>query len=220
MRLLLIEDDEMIAAAMQDGLRQGGYGVDWARDGREAELALAGTPYDLLLLDLGLPRKSGLEVLRAVRAQGNTVPVLIVTARDAISDRVEGLDAGADDYLVKPFDLDELSARVRALLRRRAGRAEPLLRHRSLTLNPATHEVALAGKPLSLSGREFALLQALLERPGALLSRSQLEEKVYGWGEEVESNTIEVYIHSLRRKLGPGFIRTVRGVGYGIAEAP
>ena len=220
MRLLLVEDDEMIAAAMQDGLRQGGYSVDWARDGREAELALAGTPYDLLLLDLGLPRKSGLEVLRAVRAQGDSVPVLIVTARDAISDRVEGLDAGADDYLVKPFDLDELSARVRALLRRRAGRAEPLLRHRSLTLNPATHEVTLEGKPLALSGREFALLQALLERPGALLSRSQLEEKVYGWGEEVESNTIEVYIHSLRRKLGPGFIRTVRGVGYGIAEAP
>ncbi len=220
MRLLLVEDDEMIAAAMQDGLRQGGYSVDWARDGREAELALAGAPYDLLLLDLGLPRKSGLEVLRAARARGNTVPVLIVTARDAVSDRVEGLDAGADDYLVKPFDLDELSARVRALLRRRGGRAEPLLRHRSLTLNPATHEVTLEGKPLALSGRELAILQALLERPGALLSRSQLEEKVYGWGEEVESNTIEVYIHSLRRKLGPGFIRTVRGVGYGIAEAP
>jgi two-component system, OmpR family, response regulator len=216
MRLLLVEDDEMIAAAMQDGLRQAGYTVDWARDGREAELGLADTPYDLLLLDLGLPRKSGLDVLRSVRARSNPIPVLIVTARDAVSDRVEGLDAGADDYLVKPFDLDELAARVRALLRRRTGRAEPLLRHGGLSLNPATHEVMLDDKPLALSGREFALLAALLERPGALLSRSQLEEKLYGWGEEIESNTIEVYIHSLRRKLGPGLIRNVRGVGYGI----
>jgi two-component system, OmpR family, response regulator len=216
MRLLLVEDDEMIAAAMQDGLRQAGYTVDWARDGREAELGLADTAYDLLLLDLGLPRKSGLDVLRSVRARSNPIPVLIVTARDAVSDRIEGLDAGADDYLVKPFDLDELAARVRALLRRRTGRAEPLLRHGGLSLNPATHEVMLDDKPLALSGREFALLAALLERPGALLSRGQLEEKLYGWGEEIESNTIEVYIHSLRRKLGPGFIRNVRGVGYGI----
>jgi two-component system response regulator QseB len=219
MRLLLVEDDEMIAAAMQDGLRQSGYTVDWARDGREAEVALAGAPYDLLLLDLGLPRKSGLEVLRSVRARQDAIPVLIVTARDAVSDRVEGLDAGADDYLVKPFDLDELGARVRALLRRRAGRAEPLLRRGGLTLNPATHEATLDGKPLALSGREFALLSALLERPGAVLSRGQLEEKLYGWGEEIESNTIEVYIHSLRRKLGSGFIRTVRGVGYGVGDA-
>ena len=216
MRLLLVEDDEMIAVAMQDGLRQAGYTVDWARDGREAELAVADASYDLLLLDLGLPRRSGLEVLRAVRARGDPVPVLIVTARDAVSDRVEGLDAGADDYLVKPFDLEELCARVRALLRRRVGRGEPLLRHAGLTLNPATHEVALDGNRVALSGREFALLAALLQRPGALLSRSQLEEKLYGWGEEIESNTIEVYIHSLRRKLGPGLIRTVRGVGYGL----
>jgi two-component system response regulator QseB len=219
MRLLLVEDDEMIAAGMSEGLRRAGYTVDQARDGREAELALMGAPYDLVLLDLGLPRKSGLEVLRGVRARGNAVPVLIVTARDAVSDRVEGLDAGADDYLIKPFDLDELAARVRALLRRGSGRADPVLRHGALTLNPVTHEVTLDGKALALSGREFALLEALLERPGALLSRARLEEKMYGWGEEVESNTIEVYIHSLRRKLGPRFIRTVRGVGYGIGGA-
>lgn len=218
MRLLLVEDDDMIAAGMGDGLRRAGYTVDWARDGVEAELALKATSYDLVLLDLGLPRKSGLELLRSLRARGDTTPVLIVTARDAVSDRVDGLDAGADDYLVKPFDLDELAARVRALLRRRSGRADPVLRWGQLELDPGTHAVTLEGKPIALSGREFALLEALLERPGALLSRTQLEEKVYGWGEEIESNTIEVYIHSLRKKLGAGFIRNVRGVGYGLGS--
>lgn len=216
MRLLLVEDDPMIGESAQKGLRQDGFAVDWVRDGQAAELALANGVYELVLLDLGLPRKSGLDVLSGLRIKGNAVPVLILTARDAVPDRVKGLDRGADDYLVKPFDLDELAARVRALLRRRAGRAEPLITHGDLTLNPATREASLAGKPLTLSAREFALLEALLDRPGAILSRAQLEERVYGWGEEVESNTVEVYVHSLRKKLGTRFIRNVRGVGYTI----
>jgi len=216
MRLLLVEDDPMIGESAQKGLRQDGFAVDWVRDGQAAELALANGVYELVLLDLGLPRKGGLDVLSGLRARGNAVPVLILTARDAVPDRVKGLDRGADDYLVKPFDLDELAARVRALLRRRAGRAEPLITHGDLTLNPATREAGLAGKPLTLSAREFALLEALLDRPGAILSRAQLEERVYGWGEEVESNTVEVYVHSLRKKLGTRFIRNVRGVGYTI----
>lgn len=216
MRLLLVEDDPMVGASVEKGLRQDGFAVDWVRDGRAAELALENDVYDLVVLDLGLPRKDGLDVLSGVRARGNTVPVLILTARDAVPDRVRGLDSGADDYLVKPFDLDELAARVRALLRRRAGRAEPLITQGDLALNPATREATLAGRPLALSAREFALLEALLERPGAILSRAQLEERIYGWGEEIESNTVEVYVHSLRKKLGTGFIRNVRGVGYTI----
>jgi two-component system response regulator QseB len=216
MRLLVVEDDPMIGESVQKGLRQDGFAVDWVRDGQAAELALANGVYELVLLDLGLPRKGGLDVLSGLRARGNAVPVLILTARDAVPDRVKGLDRGADDYLVKPFDLDELAARVRALLRRRAGRAEPLITHGNLTLNPATREASLAGKPLALSAREFALLEALLDRPGAILSRAQLEERVYGWGEEVESNTVEVYVHLLRKKLGTRFIRNVRGVGYTI----
>jgi two-component system response regulator QseB len=216
MRLLLVEDDQMIGSGIRAGLRQAGYVVDWARDGREADSALAADPYDLVLLDLGLPHKPGLDVLRSLRARGSDIPVVIVTARDAVTDRVAGLDAGADDYLVKPFDLDELAARIRALLRRRAGRAGPVIEHGALRLTPATHDATLDGTPLALSAREFALLEALLERPGMLLSRRQLEEKLYGWGEEVESNAVEVHIHSLRKKLGPGFIRNVRGVGYGV----
>lgn len=216
MRLLLVEDDPMIGESVQKGLRQDGFAVDWVRDGQAAELALANGVYELVLLDLGLPRKGGLDVLSGLRAKGNAVPVLILTARDAVPDRVKGLDRGADDYLVKPFDLDELAARVRALLRRRAGRSEPLITHGDLILNPATREASLAGKPLALSAREFALLEVLLDRPGAILSRAQLEERVYGWGEEVESNTVEVYVHSLRKKLGTRFIRNVRGVGYTI----
>jgi two-component system response regulator QseB len=170
--------------------------------------------YELVLLDLGLPKKDGLAVLRNLRARGERVPVLVLTARDSVSDRVTGLDAGADDYLVKPFSLEELAARIRALLRRDAGRAEPLVRVGAVTLNPATREVALDGKPVALSAREYALLEALAARPGAVLSRAQLEEKLYGWGQEVESNTVEVYIHSLRRKFGQQFIKNVRGVGY------
>jgi two-component system response regulator QseB len=218
MRVLLVEDDAMIGESVRKGLRQEGLAVDWVRDGLAAELALKNEVYDILLLDLGLPRKEGLAVLKSLRAAGNSIAVLILTARDAVADRVKGLDAGADDYLVKPFDLDELSARIRALLRRQSGRAEPLLQHGGLVLNPATHEAALNGVPLTLSAREFALLHALLERPGAVLSKAQIEEKLYGWNEEVESNIIEVYIHALRRKLGSDFIKNVRGVGYMIPK--
>ena len=220
MRLLLVEDDPMIGESVRLGLRQDGFAVDWARDGRDAELALDTEPYDLLLLDLGLPGKSGLDLLKGLRRRGNGIPVLILTARDAVADRVRGLDAGADDYLVKPFDLEEMAARIRALLRRRAGRSQPLIVHGALTLNPVTHEAACRGKPLLLSAREFALLEALLEKPGAVLSRARLEERLYGWDEEVESNAVEVHIHNLRKKLGPEIIRTVRGVGYMVAKIP
>jgi two-component system response regulator QseB len=214
MRLLLVEDDRMLGAGVQQGLRRAGHAVDWVRDGVEAESALATEPYDVVLLDLGLPRKGGLEVLRALRRRGATVPVLVLTAQDAVADRVAGLDAGADDYLVKPFDLDELAARVRALHRRRAGRSAPLLENGPLVLDPTGHEVRLDGAPVGLSAREFALLEALLERPGRPLSRTQLEERLYGWGEEVESNAVEVHVHALRRKLGAHWIKTLRGVGY------
>ena len=214
MRLLLVEDDSMIGDSVRQGLRQDGFTVDWVRDGRGAELALHNEVYDLLVLDLGLPKKDGLDVLKTLRHRGNRIPVLILTARDTVADRVKGLDAGADDYLVKPFDLDELAARIRALLRRQSGRAEPAIQFGDLRLNPATHEVTFQGKPLSLSAREFSLLEVFLDRPGMVLSREQLEEKLYGWGEEVQSNTVEVYIHALRRKLGQEFIKNVRGVGY------
>ena len=214
MRVLVVEDDPMIGRAVVNGMQDAGYAVDWVRDGAAAELALGHGAYDLALLDLGLPRKDGLEVLKSVRRARSDVPVLIITARDAVADRVQGLDTGADDYLVKPFDLDELSARVRALLRRKAGRAGPVIQIGALTINPATHEVSLDGKPIALSAREFALIHALAARPGVVFSRAQLEEKLYGWGHEVVSNTVEVYVHSLRRKLGAGFIRNVRGVGY------
>ena len=219
MRLLLVEDDPMIGASVQSGLRQDGYTVDWVRDGAAADLAVANGVYELILLDLGLPRKSGLELLVGLRKKGLAVPVLVITARDSVADRVKGLDAGADDYLVKPFSLDELSARIRALMRRQGGRASLVIEHGALSLNPATHEVALNGTPVKLSGREFALLHTLLEQPGVPLSRAQLEERLYGWDEEVESNTVEVYIHSLRRKLGAEWIRNVRGVGYRVPEA-
>ena len=220
MRLLLVEDDPMIGASVQSGLRQEGHSVDWVRDGAAAELAVANGVHELILLDLGLPRKSGLDLLAGLRRKEVSLPVLVITARDSVADRVKGLDAGADDYLVKPFDLDELSARIRALMRRQAGRVSPVIEHGPLTLNPATHEVTLNGSPVKLSGREFALLQALLEQPGVPLSRARLEDRLYGWNEEIESNTVEVYIHSLRRKLGAEWIRNVRGVGYRIAELP
>lgn len=219
MRVLFAEDDPMIGASVRQGLRQDGFAVDWVEDGRSAELALAERVHDAIVLDLGLPKRSGLEVLGAMRRRGDGRPVLILTARDAVADRVAGLDSGADDYVVKPFDLSELSARLRALLRRGSGRAEPVLAHGGLELNPATHEASLKGEPLALSPREFALLEALLSRPGAILSRAQLEDKLYGWNEPVESNAVEVHIHALRRKLGAEFIRNVRGVGWTVARS-
>lgn len=214
MRLLLVEDDAMIGETVLQVLRAEHYAVDWVRDGNMAEEALRTESYDLVLLDLGLPRRSGLEVLRALRARRNVVPVLVATARDAVGDRIAGLDAGADDYVVKPFDIDELLARIRALLRRSAGRAEPAFEHRGVSLNPATREATLHGQPVSLSAREWAVLEALLARPGVVLSRTQLEEKLFSWKDDISSNAVEVYIHGLRKKLGANLIQTVRGLGY------
>jgi two-component system response regulator QseB len=214
MRLLLAEDDRMIGAGVERGLQQDGFTVDWVQDGEAALLALQENVHDVLLLDLGLPRRAGLDVLATMRRRGDRRPVLILTARDAVVDRVAGLDAGADDYLVKPFELDELAARVRALARRGAGRADPVVTYGALELRSATREVRFHGEPVALSAREFALLEALLERPGAILSRAQLEEKIYGWNEEIESNAVEVHLHGLRRKLATDAIRNVRGVGW------
>ena len=219
MRLLLVEDDTMIGESVRLGLRQDGFVIDWVQDGKAAELALSNETYALLLLDLGLPKKDGLAVLKNLRTQRNPIPVLVLTARDAVTDRVKGLDAGADDYLVKPFDLDELAARIRALLRRQSGRIETELRCGDLTINPATHQVFLGAKEIALSAKEFAILHALIDRPGAVLSRVQLEQHLYGWDEEIESNAVEVHIHNLRKKLGSELIRNVRGVGYVVEKA-
>ena len=214
MRLLLVEDDDMIAETVLGAMRRAGYAIDWAEDGRAAELSLGNGVYDLVLLDLGLPKKDGIEVLNAYRKNGGDAPVIILTARDAADERIRGLDAGADDYLIKPFDLDELAARVRALSRRRTGQKQPVYTHAELTLDPAAHEVTLNGAALPLVPREFALLQALIEQPTRVFTKAELEEKLYGWGEEVGSNTIEVHVHSLRRKIGAEQVVTVRGVGY------
>ena len=219
MRLLLVEDDPMIGESIKEGLLGDGYAVDWLRDGQAAELALSTVTYDLLLLDLGLPRKQGMDVLHALRNRGNELPVLILTARDSTADRVAGLDAGADDYLVKPFDLDELLARIRALLRRRVARTRSRIVHGGVTLDLASHEVQLDGAPVKLSSREFSVLRALLDNPGSVVSKAQLEEKLYGWDMEVESNTVDVYVHHLRKKFGSDFIKNVRGVGYKIPAA-
>jgi len=218
-RLLLVEDDTMIGESVRKGLRQDGFTIDWVQDGNAAETAIDGGNYDMVLLDIGLPKKSGLDVLKSLRQRRISLPVMLLTARDAIGDRVAGLDAGADDYLIKPFDLEELAARIRALLRRQSGRVDPVIRHGDLTLNQATHTVHRDGEQVTLSAREFSLLEAFLDRPGAVLSRTQLEEKLYGWGDEVESNTVEVYIHSLRKKLGASLIKNVRGVGYMVPKA-
>ena len=213
-RLLLVEDDPMIGEAIRAGLKRDGFTVDWVHEAASAAAVLHTEPYELMLLDLGLPGVSGLDLLRNIRSRGASLPVLIITARDAVADRVAGLDAGADDYLVKPFDLDELAARIRALLRRRAGSGAPLLTHLGVELDPAAHRVRHDGVEVALSPREFALLQLLMERPGTIQSRARIEERLYGFGEEVESNAVEVHIHGLRRKLGAPFILTVRGVGY------
>lgn len=214
MRVLLVEDDRLLGSAVQAGLAQSGYDVDWVYDGIAADQALAMEGQDLLVLDLGLPRKDGLSVLRDLRQRGSELPVLILTARDAIEDRVQGLDLGADDYLVKPFDLEELTARLRAIGRRRAGRASPLIRHGALTFDPAARSLSFEGEEVNLHPKEIAILEALLESRGRALSRERLEQLLYGWGEGAESNTVEVHVHHLRKKLGKELIRTIRGVGY------
>ena len=214
MRVLLVEDDEMIAQGLQTALRQAAFAVDWMRDGKSAGTALQTANFDLVLLDLGLPHRDGIDVLRDLRKRGNATPVIILTARDEIQHRIAGLDAGADDYIVKPFDLDEVTARMRSVLRRAAGRGDPGIQHGDLRLDPITRRVEREGVPVPLSGHEYAVLEALLQRPGAVLSRTQLEDRLYGWDEQIGSNAVEVYIHGLRRKLGSGAIRTLRGVGY------
>ena len=220
----------MIGESLRGALRLEGHAVDWVRDGASAQGTLASERFDLVLLDLGLPMSAapgtetqpggGLDVLRALRSRQDDTPVIVLTARDGPGDKVAGLDAGADDYLVKPFELDELGARIRAVLRRHSGRADPALVFGGVTLDPATRQVTLGGAPVLLSAREFAVLEALMQRPGALLSRAQLEDRLYGWGEEIESNAVSVYIHQLRRKLGAEFIQNVRGVGYFVGTAP
>ena len=214
MRLLLVEDDDLLGDAVRTGLRQEGYTVDWMKDGISAESALKAEHFDLVVLDLGLPRRSGLEVLKSLRMAGNSIPVLILTARDMVSDRIQGLDAGADDYFVKPFDMEELCARIRALLRRSSGRASPKLTYKSITLDPVSHLVTDDNDPVDLSAREFIILQTLMENKGKVISKNRLEQDLYGWDTEVESNTVEVYIHHLRKKLGNELIQTIRGVGY------
>ena len=214
MRLLLVEDDSMIGEALLDLLRAENYAVDWVKDGATADSALRTQAYDLVLLDLGLPRRDGLSVLKALRSRKDRVPVLIATARDSVQQRIEGLDAGADDYVLKPYNLEELQARIRALLRRASGRAEPIYEHKGVSINPATREVTVDGTAVTLSAREWAVLEPLLARPGMVLSRAQLEDKLYGWKDEVSSNAVEVYIHGLRRKLGADLIQNIRGVGY------
>lgn len=214
MRVLLVEDDDLIGCGVEAGLRQAGFTVDWARDGREAGLALHTTDYALVLLDLGLPRVSGMDLLKQVRATGSNVPILVLTARGTIVDRVGGLEAGADDYLGKPFDLTELIARCRALLRRAQGRSVELIRYQDLSVNPVAQTVESAGARVPLTSREWAILMQLLTHQGIPQSRSRLEESLYGWQEEIESNAIEVHVSNLRKKLGAKLIRTVRNIGY------
>ncbi len=214
MRILLVEDDPLLGDGVQAGLAQSGFQVDWVKDGISGDLALKTGEYAGVVLDLGLPRLSGLDLLQRLRRSGNKVPVLILTARDAVEDRIKGLDAGADDYVIKPFDLHELAARLRALVRRSSGEAAPNLCVGKIELDPAARSVRYRGQPIDLSLREFALLQELMLNAGRVLSREQLAQRLYAWGEEIESNAIEVHVHHLRRKLAPELVRTVRGVGY------
>lgn len=214
MRILLAEDDNLLGDGLRAGLRQAGFQVDWVRDGVAAERELRAQPYAAAVLDLGLPRMDGLEVLASVRRAGVTVPVLVLTARDAVPDRIRGLDGGADDYVVKPIDLDELAARLRALVRRAAGAPQELLQVQDVQLDPAGRTVQRAGQGVTLSTREFDLLHTLMRHAGRVLSREQLEQHLYSWGQEVESNAVEVHVHHLRKKLGTHLIQTVRGVGY------
>lgn len=214
MRILLIEDDPMIGASLSQALSDNGMTVDWAKDGEDGELAIQAGAYAMILLDLGLPGKPGMAVLSALRKRGDRTPLLVITARESTDDRVAGLDLGADDYLVKPFEVNELLARMRAVLRRQSGHATSLLSSSRITLDLTSHEVACAGVTELLPAREFTLLHTLIERPGAIFSRDQLEERVYGWGKEVESNAVEVLIHSIRKKFGKDIIRNVRGAGW------
>lgn len=220
MRLLLVEDDKLLGKGIHAGLRQAGYAVDWVMDGDAADAAVAHEPYDLMILDLGLPRRSGLDVLDHVRESGKDLPVLILTARDSVNDKIIGLDRGADDYMIKPFDLDELGARIRALLRRQGGRRSPLLVHGDIELDPAGHSVTKGGVVVDVPPREFAILHTLLENAGRVMSRSRLEESLYSWKDEVDSNAVEVHIHHLRKKFGADLIRTIRGVGYIVDKLP
>jgi len=219
MRILLVEDDELLGDGLRTGLVQYGYAVDWLKDGLSADQALKTETFELVVLDLGLPKLSGITVLQNLRARGLTMPVLILTARESVEDRVKGLDSGADDYLTKPFDLDELCARLRALQRRFSARAEPLLLHDNISLDPASHTVLLSNEAVNVSRREFALLHKLLENAGRVLSREHLTQSLYGWGEDVDSNALEVHIHNLRKKFGQNFIRTIRGIGYMIDKS-
>lgn len=219
MRILLVEDDELLGEGTRKGLIQDGYTVDWVKDGAVADQALKSETFDLIVLDLGLPKLPGITVLQNLRERGDTTPVLILTARESIDDRVKGLDSGADDYLTKPFDLHELLARLRALQRRFASRAAPLLTHDDIRLDPASHTVTHQNQPITLSRREFALLHILLENAGRVLSREHLTQSLYGWGEEVDSNALEVHVHNLRKRFGTDFIRTVRGIGYSVEKS-
>lgn len=214
MRLLLIEDDELLGDAVKTGLTQFGYIVDWLKDGEAARSALKSESFELIILDLGLPKLSGINLLQAIRYEGNITPVIILTARESVESRVKGLDSGADDYIIKPFDLNELSARIRALIRRSQGRADTTLQYRNVTLDPAAHSVMVDQMVVNVPRREFALLQKLLENSGQVLSREQLMQSIYGWDEDVDSNALEVHIHNLRKKLNANYIRTIRGVGY------
>lgn len=219
MRVLLVEDDAMIGAAVQEALQDASYAVDWVRDGKTAVLTLTSQHYDLVLLDLGLPGKDGMEVLADVRKQRIPVPLLVITARDTVEDRINGLDNGADDYVLKPFEMRELLARMRAVIRRKGGTGQPELSNGQLRLDPATHEAVVGeGSPVLLTHREFSLLQALMIRPGAILSRSELEERIYGWDQAIESNVVEFLIHALRKKLGNDVIKNVRGAGWMVAR--